>query len=173
MRSDLLSACWRRFKHRFLCEFNSFKASKSSSGKAVLEVPRKIPKVLLSRSQAIRKLSPERGPMQPKTGNIRKVRIEWTTTCSAISIFPAPVAPSMTTTPPSLKGLPFGGFEAMEGSAGIGKALSLWISLRKPLPKSSDALEIPCHDLMLQSRMTPSCSSALDKPPDETPPKAF
>ena len=52
-------------------------------------------------------------------------------------------------------------------------ALSLWISFWKAAPSSSEALAMPCQLLMLQSRTTPSCSSETDRPPEETPPKAF
>mmetsp|Transcript_25595 Transcript_25595/g.41508 ORF Transcript_25595/g.41508 Transcript_25595/m.41508 type:complete len:205 (+) Transcript_25595:1260-1874(+) len=64
---------------------------------------------------AIRLDSPGLGPMVPKTGIIWNCVAQCAMMCSASSILPVPVAPSMTTKPPSAKGLPAGALERPTG----------------------------------------------------------
>mmetsp|Transcript_464 Transcript_464/g.1452 ORF Transcript_464/g.1452 Transcript_464/m.1452 type:complete len:281 (-) Transcript_464:1422-2264(-) len=77
---------------------------------------RKTPTVLRSSSTATRSTSLSRGPMEPKTGSICKCAAAWQTMCSASSILPMPVLPSISTTPPSANGLPAGACTCRPGT---------------------------------------------------------
>mmetsp|Transcript_79313 Transcript_79313/g.204291 ORF Transcript_79313/g.204291 Transcript_79313/m.204291 type:complete len:332 (-) Transcript_79313:969-1964(-) len=127
------------------------RASMSSWGTAGSRC-RKTPTVLRSSSTAMRFLSPGRGPMVPKIGSIENCVAQCVTTCSASSALPKPVAPSITTTPPSAKGLP-GGAWARAGPQGT-VCSGLWMALLNGPPSMPCTWAIPAHWLMLHRLRT-------------------
>mmetsp|Transcript_2256 Transcript_2256/g.7118 ORF Transcript_2256/g.7118 Transcript_2256/m.7118 type:complete len:304 (-) Transcript_2256:64-975(-) len=124
------------------------KASLSSAGK-LEPTCRKTATVLRSNSMAMRVLCPGRGPMVPNMGIMWKCIAQCVTMCSASSIFPSPVGPSMTTIPPSAKGLPDGAF-ALDPPSGM-VWLTWWICRLKGPPSIFCTFTIPAHWLTLQS----------------------
>mmetsp|Transcript_12850 Transcript_12850/g.38684 ORF Transcript_12850/g.38684 Transcript_12850/m.38684 type:complete len:271 (+) Transcript_12850:908-1720(+) len=134
------------------------RSSKSSSIKGpasppplVLSSARKMPRALLTSSDASLVLSPGRGPIEPKTGSILNWTPECTTRCSASSILPMPVAPSSTMTPPSCNG-PSGGFSACPDR--LITCSPECRSFKKPPPSHFDTVAMPSHDLTLQRSQT-------------------
>mmetsp|Transcript_15439 Transcript_15439/g.48693 ORF Transcript_15439/g.48693 Transcript_15439/m.48693 type:complete len:205 (+) Transcript_15439:1311-1925(+) len=91
--------------------------------------------------------------MVPKTGIIWKCVAQCATMCSASSILPRPVGPSITTMPPSAKGLPGGAF--VLDDAVLGMVCSLrWMVLLKLPPNISCTLTMPAHLFTLHSCCT-------------------
>mmetsp|Transcript_7189 Transcript_7189/g.20210 ORF Transcript_7189/g.20210 Transcript_7189/m.20210 type:complete len:331 (-) Transcript_7189:1553-2545(-) len=113
---------------------------------------RKTATVLRSSSTAMRMVWPGLGPMVPKMGIIWNCVAQCVTMCSASSILPRPVGPSITTMPPSAKGLPAGAL-ALGGPVGIAWSLR-WIWRLKPPPSISCTFRMPAQRLTLQSCRT-------------------
>mmetsp|Transcript_5825 Transcript_5825/g.16861 ORF Transcript_5825/g.16861 Transcript_5825/m.16861 type:complete len:380 (-) Transcript_5825:1266-2405(-) len=131
---------------------NTWKSSAEADGSKC----RKAAAVLRKSSTPSRSRSVMRGPIVPMTGNMLNSVAAYNTMCSASSILPMPVAPSITTTPPMENGLFFGicaSFSGLGGPLGIviGR---LCRSAENEPPKKLCTFWMPIQSFKLQSCAT-------------------